>query len=132
MKREIKFRAFFAKPNGDSTMRYNISVGDDKPIDDLDKFFRLTAKDDLIWMQYTGLKDINGKEIYEGDVVELDESERGEIVYVADREEIPEEYWEDLSDAGFYFKEKDGTYWHILNTMSEVIGNIYENSDLLK
>ncbi|WP_130806495.1 YopX family protein [Senegalia massiliensis] len=70
--------------------------------------------------QYTGLKDIKGIEIYEGDFL-IYESFGG-------KREIIEVWYED-DWAAFNFGNKKLSY--IKNTM-EVIGNIYENPELLE
>lgn len=70
--------------------------------------------------QYTGLKDKNGKEIYENDIVitEYGEDKHTDTVI-----------WENSS--AIFTLEKDGD---LLNEYLdlEVIGNIYENKDLIK
>jgi uncharacterized phage protein (TIGR01671 family) len=73
-------------------------------------------------MQYTGLKDKNDKEIYEGDIVEW-KGERFKVSYKQDKHYIG------------YIATKDDTklsYIHIWYDNIEIIGNIYENPDLLK
>lgn len=75
----------------------------------------------LVLQQYTGLKDKNGKEIYEGDIVASDVNNGKEIYAVKHIEE-----WEDYGGAfwaGFRF-------WNV-NRFIEVIGNIYESPGLL-
>lgn len=76
-------------------------------------------------MQYTGLKDINGKEIYEGDIIA----------------HIPEGVLETKMqiiwhDGSFYTAWADGCASHVFNQIfgnhSKVIGNIYENPELLE
>lgn len=72
--------------------------------------------------QYIGVKDKNGKEIYEGDIVK-DES-IGLLGVVKFSERYLQFVVDDVCDG-----EQD--YSEFMNQV-EVIGNIYENSDLLK
>lgn len=101
--REIKFRAWRQE---EKTMSNIFDVIDDtREIDyDLD-----------IVMQYTGLHDKNGKEIYEGDIVDTPYDKS----YIR---------WE---RGGFVFAN-DGNDGLFCMDESEVIGNIYENPELLK
>ena len=71
-------------------------------------------------MQFTGLHDKNGKEIYEGDVVEFENYRDGQQYYKA-RETI-------RFDLGMFhiYGEPLRNFQNI-----EVIGNIYSNPELL-
>ena len=64
-------------------------------------------------MQFTGLSDKIGKEIYEGDVVKTDYDDVYEV----------------LSPTFFPFVDGD---YAATGANSEVIGNVYENPELLK
>ena len=66
-------------------------------------------------MQYTGLKDKNGKEIYEGDIIKYP---HGEVPYGPVK-------W---TGNGFWVKEPS-EYTHMPHDR-EIIGNIYENPEL--
>jgi uncharacterized phage protein (TIGR01671 family) len=87
------------------------------------------AREVLPIMQYTGLKDKNGKEIYESDIVKDEFNEIFEIKYLVDfasfgMEEIGNRKY--INFLGRIFTE-DKDYYHW-----EVIGNIHENPDFLE
>jgi uncharacterized phage protein (TIGR01671 family) len=78
-------------------------------------------------MQFTGLLDANGKEIYEGDIV------REQI----DREEfILTVAWDAERTCFDLYEYREPTYandmWNATGNQTEVIGNIYENPELLE
>ena len=75
-------------------------------------------------MQYTGLKDKNGKEIYEGDILKIK------------IETMSQEWQEIVKYKSGYFtgvmrETMDGCQQENIENM-EVIGNIYENPELIK
>ena len=105
MNREIKFRAWdksykhwyraSLRPDGWTTHDTSINQTDGEVAD---------------WQQYTGLKDKNGKEIFEGDVLKCPVAGINKIIY---------------HDGAFGPHEAD---W---DSDGEVLGNIYENPELL-
>lgn len=137
--REIKFRIW----NG-TKMEHNIMVGflgtfyvqgmDEK---DAACMSSMNTKyyDNIIPMQFTGLKDCKGKEIYEGDICVITESS-GKT---------------HTGRRGYVYEDNDGGGWNLMNSKGkkeiifpiniyckkksgqniEVIGNIHENVGLL-
>lgn len=98
---------------------------------------RLNDLENIVLMQYTGLKDKNGKEIYEGDIIER-WSYTSETLGRQDVERFPVKYFGDTGYPAFDLEgnESDANGLSELNDSGEweyeVIGNIYENPDLLK
>lgn len=89
-------------------------------------------------MQYTGLKDKNGKEIYEGDVVKYEKESMiddkiTECFGVVEMLEYPDgEAFYDQKHLGWCATGKEGTKTlPDVAEYSEVIGNIYENPNLI-
>ena len=68
----------------------------------------------ITWLEYTGLKDKNGKEIYEADIVFVSGSNNPKVMKF---------------DTGAFMLEK--MYGGPEAYRMEVVGNIYENPELL-
>lgn len=90
-------------------------------------------------MQYTGLKDKNGKEIYEDDIVNFtNDSSGNEVCKVSFGEYITEGCIDCGGDYayGFYidsiYIDSNFNKVGLASRRVEVIGNIYENSELIK
>jgi uncharacterized phage protein (TIGR01671 family) len=122
--REIKFRAW---DSDFKIMTYDVQKPINVGIDSL--YFHHFLQECFDLMQYTGLKDKNGKEIYEGDIVNHGHNYPLVVIWDDDY------YW--LDGPGFCLKEtgnKNGIRYHGLpgyTSPIEVLGNIYENPELL-
>ncbi|SHI43642.1 YopX family protein [Parasporobacterium paucivorans] len=79
--------------------------------------------DEIELMQYTGLHDTNGKEIYEGDIVS--------IRFFDEQLETMTVVWSEEA-YGFRFRCEHNGLYHVSNTRMHVIGNIYENPELIQ
>jgi len=116
--REIKFRAW-DKKNKKMVVVWQIDWNDKGEIEYVN---RNNDTSNFILMQYTGLKDKNGREIYEGDIV------RGAGI----KPKIYTVEWLDIY-GGFAFldDEKAIPACEVPVLFCEVIGNIYENPELI-
>lgn len=130
MQREIKFRAWDGKQmhlpehsddsdfyiSCDGVVRYIKEVGVEGHTVEL-------PRNEYTLMQYTGLKDISGVDIYEGDVCESGTGDYWLVKFV---------------NGCFYFVDRDGrnrnTYDYLQDSSywkHRVIGNIHEHPDLI-
>lgn len=142
--REIKFRAWdtvnkmwlkitgFETYNSDDGKTASINTGIAGMFHDGDYIgtFQKHAgeQNNVILVQYTGLKDVDGQEIYEGDIVRLCYNGFYNNAEVFTGEVIFEEGSFEVKAKGEYTCLHDG----VGLTTSEVIGNIYENPELLE
>ena len=110
MNREIKFRAWDKSCNkmrGISGLQDCFSLRSDG-----------VCNEDYVLMQYTGLKDKNGKEIYEGDIVIVKGTKKI-------KNYVTEIIW---LNNGFCLKENNTYFkdYKLVSSGIEIIGNIYE------
>lgn len=132
--REVKFRAWWK-----NKLRHNAIAGNGQCL------FVPSGVGEYTWinlaeckiMQFTGLKDKNGKEIYEGDILlSLVQSMRDNSIT-----KVVGEVYFDEKLGGYMFgnkhstdKESDTVEFGVCMALSdsvEIIGNIYENPELL-
>lgn len=136
MNREIKFRVWHPVQFNDNDepikfeMSYDWAFEEYAPINDLLN----NIGEGCELMQYTGLRDKNGKEIYEGDIIRIHDCE------CTGHDENESEIWEPCEGNVLF---EDGMFvfeGHSAGTLPmsaykdnfEVIGNIYEHKHLLK
>lgn len=144
MNRTIKFRAWDKRIeklySWDEMSNDYIGVGS------LDKLTAFTNTEEICLMQFTGLLDKNGKEIYEGDIIQV--LDRDWTDYEKDTQKLVVYYSRDsyvlISLQGIEEIKKDSPdiynplwvekalYKAYGRDRFEIIGNIYSNPELLK
>lgn len=129
MNREIKFRAW----NGVSIL-HDYLVARPQYADPLkimtDEAFAKSQYGEIEWkvMQFTGLKDCNGRDIYEGDILGIESHYSGDMRIKIHTDEVIFEF------GGFELKKYEGYGLSMAasNKICIVIGNIYQNPELNK
>lgn len=125
MSREIKFRAWYEK---DKQMidwfsltqnAWNTFRGE-QPLSLIYEIL-VARKDDFNVMQYTGLKDKNGTEIFEGDITK----DKNVIMWHKEKALFAEHFYSTFQGVC------NLSSYPILSQGIEIIGNIHENPELL-
>lgn len=127
MKREIKFRAYSShnhKMYPVSNIEWDIDGRIWVTADDGKNGIELIDEEAHL-MPYTGLNDKNGREIYEGDVLDIGLRNQDGKPVIA-----PVSY--ETYAAGYVLDNGGNGIWQRLTEDCEVIGNIFENPELLE
>lgn len=119
--RKIKFRVW---DNLHKLMLYEFSGWDDC-VDILSEVWKYFIGGDYIIMQYTGIKDINNIEVYEGDIVRVRCMRKYKKLFYHDIVVFEDNCWK-VKNNKTYLSDNFSLVG------CEKVGNIYENSELLE
>jgi len=125
--REIKFRAWLTKKKAMAEVYTLGLTGIEYSTVSVNKeLWSGVGNEDMVLMQYTGLSDNNGKDIYEKDI-----TEEGSYTDWCDKCIGYQQFG--MMEEGAFCHNCDGDY-SLTDLVSEleVIGNIYENPDLIQ
>ncbi|EKQ20672.1 YopX family protein [Lacticaseibacillus paracasei] len=134
MKREIKFRAWdkvhecylYDVQGAYDTLSGCVKYDDgEDAVYDEECFAGFLDNDHYVVEQYTGLHDKNGREIYEGDVLDIGLRNQDGKPVIA-----PVSY--ETYAAGYVLDNGGNGIWQRLTEDCEVIGNIFEDKQLLE
>ncbi|MQQ66939.1 hypothetical protein GEZ88_01735 [Streptococcus mitis] len=119
-----KFRAWLKKEQKMDNYIDHISWLEDELYCIGDGITYMVSAEDLVLMQSTGLFDRNGKEIFEGDIVKMSKDVYSEPTY-----------YEVVRHRGGAYRlesKQHGCELWLRHTDCEVVGNVYENPELLE
>lgn len=122
--RELKYRVYDNTEKCYSDKAFSIDQLGICYVQDEDGYGEEIDEERYIVEQYTGIKDKNGKEIYEGDIVTLD----GEWEVIKDTDCSVITFDNGCFRVGDGYENEAGSYlsdWR-------VIGNVHENANLLE
>ena len=132
--REIRFRAWYEE---EKEMQSVIDIYFNKNKGDIESFVtkgkKATYHTDVHThklMQYTGSKDKNGVEIYEGDIIHFKHNQMAGLGFVYFNEEVAQWWIKDIREVTKKRGQRYYPFWK--DCQYRIDGNIYENPELLE